>query len=364
MKLVDTAIKRPVTMSVGAILLILFGLISLFRIPIQLTPDVDLPEVSITTEWRGASPVEVEREITEPQEEELKNLEGLDEISSESRDGRAYINLMFEIGTDPDQALLRVSNKLDRVKEYPDNVEKPIIKSGGQFEKAIAWMVVEALDGYEGDVSREFDFLDDIVKPKFERLSGVASSNIFGGQERELQVVFDSNTLASRRVTVSELIHALNIENRNISAGDFDEGKRRYIARTEGEFKTTKDVENVIIKRTDGKAIHVKDVAEVRLGYQDFEYVVRYKGKPTIVINTVREPGSNILQVMKRLQDAVQELNDGILKDRKIRIVQTYDETEYIYGSIDLVRKNILFGGALAIIVLLVFLRSLSVPSS
>jgi len=132
MKLVDTAIKKPVTVTVGVILLALFGFISLFRIPIQLTPNVDLPEISIQTRWSGASPLEVEREIVDVQEEQLKNLDGLEEISSESSDGRAYIKLMFEIGTDNDEALLRVSNKLDQVKKYPDNIDIPPQKGHNQ----------------------------------------------------------------------------------------------------------------------------------------------------------------------------------------------------------------------------------------
>jgi len=136
MKIVDTAIKRPVTVTVGLILLVLFGLISLYRIPIQLTPNVDLPEISLETRWSGASPLEVEREIIEVQEEQLKNLDGLDEMTSESRDGLAYIRLMFEIGIDTDEALLRVSNKLDQVKKYPAGMDKPAIKSGGRRESA------------------------------------------------------------------------------------------------------------------------------------------------------------------------------------------------------------------------------------
>ena len=191
MKLVDTAIKKPVTVSVGAILLVLFGLISLYRIPIQLTPNVDLPEISIETVWVGASPNEVEREIVDVQEEELKNLEGLQEMSSESTDSYAYINLMFEIGTDPDNALLRVSNKLDRVKKYPAGAEKPLIKSGGRREQAIAWMIVRGSNGYKGTLNEEFDFLNDHVKPHLERISGIASVNIYGGKERELQVITD-----------------------------------------------------------------------------------------------------------------------------------------------------------------------------
>lgn len=360
MKLVDTAIKKPVTVSVGAILLVLFGLISLYRIPIQLTPNVDLPEISIETLWVGASPNEVEREIVDVQEEELKNLEGLEEMSSESTDGYAYIKLMFEIGTDPDDALLRVSNKLDRVKKYPVGAEKPLIKSGGRREQAIAWMVVRSTDGYAGTLNEEFDFLNDHVKPHMERINGIASVNIYGGRERELQVIVDSEALASRRITVPELLYALDIENRNISAGKFDEGKRQYVTRTVGEYRNAKDVADVIIKRVDGVAVTVGDVAVTRLGFKDLEVVVRNQGVTTLVMNAVREPGSNVLVVMNRLKAVLEEVNGSVLKERNLQIVQVYDETGYIYSAINLVRKNIFIGGLLAIIVLVIFLRNIA----
>ncbi len=358
MKLVDTAIKKPVTVTVGVLLLVLFGFISLYRIPIQLTPNIDLPEISIMTIWRGASPVEVEREIVDVQEDELKNLEGLVEIKSESSDSRAYINLMFEIGTDTDAALLRVSNNLERVKKYPDDVEKPIIKSGGRREKAIVWMVLQALDGYQGNLQHEYDFIDEHVKPRLERVSGVSSSNIFGGREREVQVVVDSDALSARKVTIPELVRALDIENKNISAGDFDEGKRRYIARTVGEYQSMEDILKVIIKRIKGIPVTVSDIASVELGFKDSEYVVRHEGTPTIVLNAVREPGSNVLLVVKRLQTALTELNDGLLKERHLRVTVVYDYTRYIYSAINLVKENIFIGGLLAILVLVVFLRN------
>ncbi|MBT9448021.1 MAG: AcrB/AcrD/AcrF family protein, partial [Desulfobacterales bacterium] len=200
MKLIDIAIKKPVTVAVGVILILLFGIISLFRIPIQLTPDIDVPEISVETVWRGASPQEVEREIIDEQEDQLKNVEGLEKMKSESSDGRGYINLLFELGTDPDTALLKVSNKLEQVKKYPRDVDKPTIKSGGRHESAIAWMVLQAKDGYQGELIREYDFCDKYVKPRLERISGVASVNIYGGQERELQVVADPDALAARNV--------------------------------------------------------------------------------------------------------------------------------------------------------------------
>ncbi len=358
MKLVDTAIKKPVTVTVGVLLLVLFGFISLFRIPIQLTPNIDLPEISVLTTWRGASPVEVEREVVDVQEDELKNLEGLVEIKSESQDSSAYISLMFEIGTDTDEALLRVSNSLERVKEYPNNVEKPIIKSGGRREQAIAWMVLKALDGYTGVLPHEYDFVDEHVKPRLERISGVSSSNIYGGREREIQVIVDSDALSARNATIPELVHALDIENKNISAGNFDEGKRRYIARTVGEYSSPEDITHVIIKRINGIPVTVSDIAAVEFGHKDSEYVVRHKGIPTIVLNAVREPGSNILEVVKRLRVALDELNEGLLKEKQLKVVLVYDYTRYIYSAISLVRENIFAGGSLAILVLLIFLRN------
>jgi HAE1 family hydrophobic/amphiphilic exporter-1 len=358
MKLVDISIKKPVTVSVGVIFLILFGLLSLFKIPIQLTPNVDLPEISVETVWSGASPLEIEKEIIDVQEEELKNLQGLVEMKSESSDGIGYIGLMFEIGTDQDEALLRVSNSLERVKRYPLDAEKPIIKTGGRREKAIAWMVLSAREGFLGKLQNEYDFLDDYIKPRLERITGVASVNIYGGKEREMQVVVDPDALASRRVTIPDLMVALATENKNISAGDFDEGKRRYIVRTLGEYVDESEVEKVIIKREHGIPVTVEDVADVQLGFEDIELVVRHIGTPTIVLNAVREPGTNVLVVMEKLKETLKELNEGILKDHHLFIEQVYDETGYIYSAIDLVRQNIYIGGTLAVIILVLFLKN------
>ncbi|OEU65501.1 MAG: hypothetical protein BBJ57_03770 [Desulfobacterales bacterium PC51MH44] len=221
-------------------------------------------------------------------------------------------------------------------------------------------MILQAMDGYQGKLQQEYDFIDEYVKTRLERISGVASSNVYGGRERELQVIVDSDALAARKVTIPELMRALDIENKNISAGNFDEGKRRYIARTVGEYESEADVSYVIVKRVNGIPVTVDDIADVKLGYKDPIIVVRHEGIPTIVLNAVREPGSNVLVVMKKLQDALKGLNEGILKERHLKIIQAYDETNYIYSAIDLVKDNIYLGGSLAIIVLIIFLRNIA----
>ncbi|HJN28118.1 MAG TPA: efflux RND transporter permease subunit, partial [Candidatus Latescibacteria bacterium] len=143
MKLIDSAIHRPVSAIVGVLLVALFGIIALVRIPVQLTPDVDRPIVTVTTFWAGASPEEIEQEIIQRQEERLKSVEGLDKMTSESADSRGVINLEFSVGQDPDALLLKVANKLDQVTGYPTDADKPVLASGsGGNTSAITWLIL------------------------------------------------------------------------------------------------------------------------------------------------------------------------------------------------------------------------------
>ncbi|MDV2480271.1 MAG: efflux RND transporter permease subunit [bacterium] len=360
MKIIERSIRYPVSVTVGVLLVALFGLLALMRIPVQLTPTVEKPEITVETRWPGASPQEVEREIVEEQEEQLKSVEGLRRLTSESMDGRGRVVLEFGVGSNMNANLLKVANKLNQVPSYPDEADEPVISSVNIRGNAIAWFILKPKPGNPVNINHLRDFADDFVKPLIERVSGVARSNIYGGQERELRVVVDPEALAARNVTLLQVATALDEENRNISGGDFDEGKRRYIVRTTGEFQSPEDVANVIIARHNGSAIYVRDVARVELGFKDADFAVRHMGEPGIALNALRATGSNVLEVMKGLHQAVGELNEGILADRNLSLQQVYDETHYIKSAISLVTYNLLIGGVLAILVLLLFLRSAS----
>ncbi|MEE9527334.1 MAG: efflux RND transporter permease subunit [Syntrophobacteria bacterium] len=360
MKLVDASIKNPITVAVGVILLVMFGLIALLRIPVQLTPNVDKAEITVNTIWPGASPQEVEREIIDEQEDVLKSVEGLVEMKSESFYSRGRVTLKFQVGTDPDTALLKVSNNLNQVPEYPDEAEEPVLVSSGSEQNAIAWIILERLNGDNTGIETEYQFVKDFVKPRFERIPGVAESEIYGGVEPEMQVTFDPNTLAAHDITIAEVATALSRENENISAGDFDEGKRKFIARTVGQYQSPNDVANVVIKYINGAPIYVHDIAEVRLDYAKPSATVSEKGRPTIAVNAKRQTGANVLQVMTGVRAAITEMNAGLLKERGLRLRQVYDETEYIESAINLVRQNLFVGGTLAVLVLILFLRSIN----
>ena len=354
MRLIQGAIDSPVKTAVGVILLLLFGLIALFGIPVQLTPTVEEPQITVQTFWPGASPGEVEREIIDEQEEQLKGLDGLVKMSSSSQDSMGSINLLFEVGSDKSANLLRVSNRLEQVPVYPTEAQKPVILTSDPNNSALAWFIlVPSGDSpYDQPIWTLHDFVDDQIKPALERVPGVAQSGFFGGREREMQVIVDPSTLASHQVTLNQLAAAIDRENRNFSGGDFAEGKRRYVVRTIGEYSSPEEIGDLVVAVRGGVPLLVRDLAEVRLDYRKPLAKIFYRRQEMIAINAIKEPGANILDVMKGVKETVAGLNDDLLADRGLTLQQVYDETDYVYSAIGLVRQSLVVGGILAITIL------------
>ncbi len=373
MRLVETFIQNPVKVAVCVILLVLFGLLTItppsimpspIRVPVQLTPNLDEPVVSVTTTWEGASPEEVEREIVDPQEEVLKGVSNLRKMTSTSDQGSGSITLEFEVGTNQDVAKQDVSDALRRVKyQIPLNeFDNPTVESGRPFgEEAIAWMILSS-DRPDLDVPALFTFVDEDVKPMLERVKGISSIRIFGGREREIQVVVDAQKLAQAGVTFTELQTALVSQNTNVSAGNSAQGKRDIVIRTMGQFTTLEDIRDTVIRVGPGGPIRVGHIAEIVDTYKRRYGFVRSLGKEVLALPAYRETGSNVIEVMEGLRAAIERVNAEILAHRnlKLELTQVYDETQYITSAIRLVRDNIFFGGALAVAILMIFLRSVS----
>ena len=361
MNLVETSIKNPVTVAVGVIFLVIFGVISLFKIPVQLTPDVETLRVTVSTFWRGASPFEIESEVVNEQEDELRGITGLRSLESESSENSSEVILEFEVGADIDSKVVKVSNRLDQVREYPDEVERPVITTVDPRANAMAWFILKPLPHNPTDINLYYDFADEIIRTRLERVPGVGASNVFGGRERLIEVLFDPAALAKRNITIAELAASVDRENENFSAGSFSEGKRQYLVRTVGEYRTTRDIGNIVVATAQsGLPVYLRDLATVRLGYEDPGYTVRQNGEPSIAVNVLRESGANSMETKEALFAAVEELNTGVLKENGLRLRNVYEETGYIKNAIKLVRSNLIIGGVLAITVLLLFLRSAS----
>ena len=358
MKAVKFSIEKPVTVLVGVILIVLFGLIGLARMPYQLSPTVIEPEITVTTTWTGATPYEVEREIIEEQEKVLKGIPGLVEMESASFNSQGTVTLRFSIGTDADDALLRVSNKLDEVPSYPENVDKPIITATGAATSPVIWMVLKTTGDNHRSPYQYRTYFENNVRQYLERTTGVADLFIGGGTEKEMHIIVQPEKLAAFGLTISELIEILRAENINISAGTMGVGRRDYRIRTISEFKSAADIENIVLRSTGQQRIRVSDLATVEFGYQKLTAAMLHRGKEGIAIGVKPEPGANILELTDRLEAVVNQLNAEKLTAEKIKLEWVYDQRPYIRGAINLVRQNIFIGGTLAVIVLLVFLRS------
>ncbi|GAB6053125.1 efflux RND transporter permease subunit [Magnetospira thiophila] len=364
MNLIHTSIHRPIAVVAAVLMVVLFGLVALRTIPIQLIPDVNKPVITIDTRWPGAAPAEVEREIVNRQEEVMRGLEGLDEMTSRARDGRGTVTLEFSVDTDMNKALLLVANRLDRVSGYPEEVDEPTLDTAGSEDSPIAWFSLTRLPGNETPIHTYGDYVENVIQDRLERVKGVSKVNVYGGSSQRMEVVIDPQALARYRLTVPRVIAALRQANASVSAGSVDEGKRRYVVRTEGEFTTLEQVRQVQL-RTEQDAdsgqvsrVTIGDIAEVRFGHSEREATIRRMGQPALGINTVRETGANVIETMEGIRAAVKELNDGPLPRDGLKLRQIYDETFYIESAIDLVRQNIWIGGTLAALILMLFLRS------
>ena len=357
MKLIAFCIRYPVSVIVGIILALLFGVISLTRIPLQMTPTIDRPEVSVETTYTGAAPQEVENEIVDRQEEKLTSIQNLREMVSTSYEGRGVVTLRFDWDVNKDVARLEVSEKLDLVQDIPPDVDRPVIRAiSSDEETPIAWIVVHTAR----DINEVRLEAEDVIQPRLERVEGVGAVWLFGGQEREVHVVLDYAALTARGLTVRQVRDALLRENRNIKGGNIDEGKKRHVVRTVGQFTDLKQLENVIITSQNGHPVYVRDIAAVQFGYKERDRTIRLFGQPTMGFGVLRRTGANTIEVMQGVKRELAYLN-SIYAEKDIRLDQVYDETDYIYDALHLVTDNLYEASLLTILVLLFFLRS---PSS
>ena len=361
-KLIKLSITSPVAIVAMVLMIVLFGYVALQRIPIQMAPDVRQPVIIIKTDWRGAAPSEVEREIVVPQEDELKGLEGVQKMLSEAAYGRATITLEFAPGVNFDRSLLLVANRLDRVTGYPDEADEPVLSTSGTEDNAIAWFILTRAEGNTRDMLTYGDFLIDVVQERIERVKGVAGVNIFGETERELRVVVEPAQLARYSMTVEEVVRRMRAANASVTGGDVEEGKRRYVVRTEGDLQTPQQVRAIVLRSAANGAgvgrVTVGDIATVSLGYKKAQARLNQNGVRSLAFNITREQGANVIETMNGVQETIADLAAGPLKSVGLKVRQVYDETDYINSSISLVMQNIYVGGIFAVLILLIFLRS------
>lgn len=352
--LVAAAVHYPVSTMAGVLMLVLFGVVGLTRLPIQLTPTIDRPIITIQTSYPGAAPQEVEQQVTNLIEEKVNSVENLRRVTSSSQVGRSNITLEFDWGIDKDLAVVDVMRKVNQVAGLPEDADQPIITAASSDEEQpiLRLAVVSELDpSYVREV------LDRDIQPRLLRVAGVGDVTFFGGQEREVRVTVDADRLASYRMTIAAVRNALLDRNRNIQAGDIEKGEIRWIVRTVGEYKNLEEVSATPLRAGDGTWIHLHDVATVNMGYRDPDAIVRINGQFANVLNVNKKTGGNTIEIARGIREVADEINREFAP-RGIRLVPVVDDSDYIWASIENVLWSLLFGVLLAVAVLYAFLGS------
>lgn len=406
--MITTFINNPVKVAVGVLLIVLFGLIAVFQMPVELTPQVEQQWLSVSTMWPGAGPEEIEREIVYEQEKQLKAVPGMKYINSTCSNSRARVSLGFDIDTDMSEALVKVNSRLQQVQRYPETALEPTIYSGTDRSPEIANFNIiprppteEQLDKFAKqhpelqraiaeakllrpptvmlerlqllaiqhpqlvpllptvDIIEQTQFVEDYVEAAFGRVPGVARTWVWGGKRKEMRVIVDPGKLAALGLKLTDLRAVLRERNRDAPAGQLNEGKRKFDVRVMGRYTSPEQIENEVLTVVNGSPVYVRDVATVKLGFRaTLDSAATHFATDTLRMGIVKEPGANVLDVMKGVVEVRDELNEGVLKKRGLLLYQSYDDTEYINAAIGTVQFNMLLGAALTTIVLLLFLRS------
>ena len=356
------AISKPIIVTVAILIISLFGILSIFRVPVQMVPDLDPRVISIQTRWAGATPQDIEKEILVEQEEYLRRIPSLERMISTANTGSAEIELEFPHGVDITEALIRVNNAITQVPGYPENVDEPRITSSSFSSNSFMYFSIEPVEGNPKnlDMRTMRDFLEDNVQMFLERVPGVDSVRLRGGEERQMKIFVDPIRLAERGISLTDVRNAIRSRNRDISGGDLDSGKRRYLLRTRGRFDSIEQIENLVIARQGDAFIRLKDVGYVEQSIAELRSIVYSDGEPVINLSVKRQIGSNVIQIKNGMLKVVEELNQGLLKDNGMTMSLISEDVRYVETSVRIVSQALLIGAVLATLVLFLFLRSTS----
>lgn len=354
MSLSRFAVSRPVTIIVLVVIVLLLGAVSLNSLTLDLFPDMSLPMAVVLTDYEGAGPKEVEKMVTRPLEEVLGTVGNVEEISSTSRMDSSLVMVNFNWGTDMDFALLEIREKIDLLRNsLPDDAGKPLV-----FKMDPSLMPIIQV-GISGNQSLEEikELAEEEIKPRLERIAGVASVNIHGGRTKEIQVRVDPAALSNYELGLGDVVQALRSENLSLSGGRMETGMQELMVRVTGEFNSLDEIRELPLPAGGGAVVQIQDVAVVQEGFKDIDQYAYMNGKPSVGLTVQKQTDANTVLVAKGVKEILQNLSHELPGDLEFATVM--DQSDYIMQSLSSVVRNIVIGGFLALLVLYLFLRNL-----
>lgn len=353
MSLSALSVRRPVfTLMVISALMVL-GLVSYVRLPVELFPSIQFPFVTVTVIYPGAGPDEVQQFVAKPLEEQLSSLPNVREVRTLASEGQVFIGVEFELGTSIDAALADVRARVDIARvRFPRDVEQPIVQ---KFDFASEPVLNIGLGGSRSP--RDLRLLaDEVIKPRVERVAGVAAVDVTGGLVREIRVEVDQERLRAYGLTVAQIEDTLRAENLNVPGGRITEGAREFLVRLTGQFGSLEEIAGVRVMRPGGGTVRLGDVAAVRDVEKDPQTYTRLNGRDSVGLSIQKQAGANTVAVADGVRRAIAELERTLPSDVTFGIAQ--DQSLFIRSSISDVQGNLLLGAVLVAIVVFLFLHS------
>jgi len=350
------SVHRPVLTVMVSLIVIIVGGVSLSRLSIDLMPDITYPTLSISTEYENASPEEIEELITRPIEEAMSAVPGVEEVTSVSAEGRSSVRVTFTWGTDLDAAANDIRDRLDRVLPLlPDDAERPSLR---KFDLAsFPILILGASSNLDPIQMRRI--IDNQITNRIERIPGVASLDVRGGLDREIHVNLNAEKLKALGLPIDQILNRIKEENINLPAGTLDQGLLDVTIRTPGIYNNLDELRNTVIAIREGVPIQLKEIASVEDAWQKVTRIVRVNGRPGVRMAVNKQSGKNTVEVASAVVKEIERINQDM---PQIQIIPIIDTSDYIKRSITNVGTTILYGGALAVFVLLLFLRN--IPST
>jgi multidrug efflux pump subunit AcrB len=359
MGLTRLCLKNPAAVAVVLAVIALLGVVSLTKLPIQLLPNIERPVMGIWTGWRAASPREVESEIIEPIERELRGIPGLRTMQSWSNSGGGFINLEFSLGTNMDKTLTEVTSRLQRVRGLPAEADRPQINDSGagSSSETLIFLFLQRLPGNEsGKEVRLSEFAEQRIAPEIESIEGVAGVDVNSDDGEEIiHIEFDPFLAAQLGISIDEISRNVN-RSTDVTGGSVEVGRRNYTMRFEGRF-TADQLEDTILAWRNGSPVRLGDIAEVAVEPDRRGGVVYQNGNPAIGMRVLREPGANTLAAIDAITEKLDELNSGPLAEMGYAIHKSFDPSLFTKNALTLLAGNLFLGVLLAVGILWVFLR-------
>ncbi|XOV77753.1 MAG: efflux RND transporter permease subunit [Aestuariibacter sp.] len=359
MDITKSALKNASGVAIVVGIIAFLGIYSLFKLPVQLFPDIERPRISIQTSWRAASPQEIESEILEPQEEVLQGLPGMARMSAYANQGNAWINLEFGLETDMQKTLIEVISRMNRIPPLPRDALAPNIMLGGWGggTPALTYFFLQKLPGNDRDIKEFINYFQDAIRPELESIPGVSRVRMESGRgsDEEFQIVFDPYRAAELGIDITNIARLLGSAN-DVSGGFVDVGRRKYTLRFEGKYQP-QEMGEMILEWRNGSPIKLSDIADIRIQGGDENYVSVQNGNPAISVRIDRENKANVLATLERVKAKVQEVNEQVLNPQQMTMVQSFDASVFIYRAVNLVTSNLVVGVFLAVAILWWFMR-------